>query len=357
MTPQNPDISVIVPILNEAAELPALLDCLAGQRGITFEVILCDGGSVDGSEELIRRHTKHLHFAVTFLNTPRGRGCQMNIGAANANSGLLVFLHADSRFCQSEALRNSVSAFRIRHDSPDRIIAAHFALRFRRQSDIPSLAYSFYEAKARLNRSDCVRGDQGFMILRSTFDQAGRFDTSLPYLEDVRLATTIAREGTWLLLPVEITTSARRFEKEGLYERQIVNAIITNAASVGWEEFFTSLTGLYNCASESGKIELNSFLNGIRILLASKPDHWRHAFWRSTGRYVAENAWQLSFWLDVRRTFRSGGEAGDVKPKCLVFYEKHLKPIFDSRPAAWLAEWLTRSWFRLMLVRGTSRTV
>src|SRR6185503_2943291 len=46
------DLSVVIPTLNEAATLPALLDDLRRQRDLTLEVIVADGGSEDGTREL-----------------------------------------------------------------------------------------------------------------------------------------------------------------------------------------------------------------------------------------------------------------------------------------------------------------
>ena len=357
MTSQKPDISIIIPILNEAAELPALFESLAEQSGITFELLLCDGGSTDDSLRLIREQFECSSQAVRIISTPPGRGIQMNAGADQAESGLLLFLHVDSRFCCNSALSTAISVFMREYERTGEGLAARFALTFRRKHKRPSRAYFFYEAKARLDRSDCIRGDQGLLISRSTFKRLGRFDTSLPFLEDVRFAGVMARHGRWLLLPVNIMTSARRFEQEGLYERQVVNAIIANAVSTGWNELFTSLPGIYRSAAESGRIDLYSFLAGIRTLLEVTSGDWRHNFWRATGRHVSENTWQLFFWLDVRRDFTAGVDPGAVQPRWLNFYRKVPACFFTTGLAGWLAQLAVKTWLRIMLFRGTSRTV
>lgn len=356
MALHSPDISVIIPILNEAAELPGLLGCLAGQHGMVQQIILCDGGSSDDSLRTIRTWAECASCDITIVSSPRGRGWQMNAGVKHARSDLLLFLHADSRFARKDALCRAVTAFRCKSSRADEILAGRCALRFRRQEQRPSLAYTFYEAKARLKRSDCIRGDQGFMITRSDFDRLGGYDTSLPFLEDLRLADAVALNGRWMLLPVEIETSARRFEQEGLYERQVINAIIANAVATGWDEFFTLLPGLYRSASESGRLDLYPFLDGIRILLAESPVQWRRSFWHATGRHVSVNAWQLFFWLDVRSTFTKNLDGRDVHPAWLAFYHRYLEPFFRSACAGWLAQQAVKAWFRFMLLKGTSRT-
>ena len=234
MATNPPDISLVVPLLNEALELPGLFATLSAQEALTFEVIFCDGGSSDDSQELCHKLAATAPFTVSTITSPRGRALQMNAGAGIATGDLLLFLHADSRFIRAAALQTAVSAYRETCRVAAGPVAARFRLRFRRSDARPSLAYHFYESKARLDRADCIRGDQGFMLSRALFDRLGKFDISLPFLEDVRLAAAVAEVGNWLLLPAEISTSARRFETEGLYERQVVNAIITNAAATGW---------------------------------------------------------------------------------------------------------------------------
>jgi len=349
---QTPELSIIVPVLNEAAELASLLENLAGQEKVTFELILSDGGSSDKTPQLAAELATGLPFTVRCIRTSQGRGRQMNAGAAIAAGELLLFLHADSRFREHNALNSAVSTFRERlTGSGSEGIAARFSLCFRRSDHSPSLAYFFYEAKARLNRDDCIRGDQGFLLTRSYFHQLGGFDQSLPYLEDIRLVALVARKGAWCLLPAEISTSARRFETEGLYERQVVNAIIVNNSIAEWTEFFDSLPGLYHCNAGSGRLQLYPLLEGIRGLIARQPLPWRQAFWLSTGRHVAANSWQLFFWLDARRAFRTGKGAEEVETGSLDFYQRRLEPLFQTRFAAWLAQLCVRLWFRWKLFK------
>jgi len=346
------ELSIIVPVLNEAAELPCLFENLA-QQEVDFELILCDGGSSDASLSLAAELATSCPFMVRIVRTARGRGIQMNAGAGTAAGELLLFLHVDSRFTAPDALTRAVAAFRKQLaglDTPP--VAARFGLSFRRSNSAPSLAYQFYEAKARLDRSDCIRGDQGFMLARRFFNRLGGFDTALPFYEDVRLAALIAQHGRWLLLPVEISTSARRFETEGLAARQVVNAIIVNNSVVGWDEFFTFLPNLYQCHANTGRLRLFPLLDGIRLQLATQSTKWRRAFWRATGRHVASNIWQLFFWLDVRRAFRANRGPDEVTPSWLNFYHRHLEratrnQLMDIATAA-----AVRVWFRVLLFKS-----
>lgn len=338
-------ISIIVPVLNDAVELAGLLANLTAQAGIDFELILCDGGSGVETARLVAEWTVSAPFPLHLLTTPRGRGAQMNAGAAIAAADTLLFLHADSRFADPNALSLGFAAFRDHATATTTIRAARFGLRFRRETETPSLAYFYHEAKARLNRSDCIRGDQGFMIERRSFNQLGRFDTSLPYLEDVRLATRLAGAGEWLLLPAEIFTSARRFEQEGFYERQVANVIIVNAMETGWDELLQALPGLYRDSIDHGRLRLFPLLDNVRRMIAAHDPAWQRRFWRATGYHVAANAWQLFFWLDVRAAWHTGLGPDHVQPDWLGRYQRHLVNMMASRPAARLAELLTRLWF------------
>lgn len=345
----SPDISIIVPVLNDVAELHGLIASLAQQVGVAFEVILCDGGSTNGIRNLAAEWSAHYCLPLQVIQTLPGRGIQMNAGTATASGKSLLFLHADSRFTGLDALSTGLRAYRDHQISTSTPCAARFRLHFRRSDSSPSLAYYYHEVKARLNRGDCIRGDQGYLIDRTLFEQLGRFDCSLPFLEDVRLAAVIAEKGEWLLLPADVSTSARRFEQEGFYERQVANVIIVNAVETGWHELLNALPGLYRCDSTSGRLSLSPLLNGVRTMIHSHDQKWQNSFWQATGSHVAANAWQIFFWLDVSRAFRTGQTVDKIDLFWFTLYEYRLKALFESGTAARLAKILTRVWFWWML--------
>lgn len=347
---QNPLLSIIVPIINEADELSFLLEVLNRQTGTSFELILCDGGSNDDQIATIEQMISGIGFETHYIRVLRGRGRQMNAGADIARGELLLFLHADTRFSSSEAISTAVDEFRHQTSISGRNLAGHFTLKFRRNQASPSLAYFFYEAKTCLNRPDCIRGDQGFLLHRDFFHQVGRFDESLSFLEDIRLVDTVARQGEWVKLPIAVSTSARRFEVEGLLERQIVNAIIINSVVTGLDEFFTVLPGLYKSHPESGHLKLYPIFDGIRKLLGSCSFKRRSVFWLATGRHVAVNVWQLFFWLDARTAFNLGLGPDKVGRKWSIFYGKLIQPITSSLPFAVVTASAVWIWYRFNLL-------
>ncbi|HTY20881.1 MAG TPA: glycosyltransferase family 2 protein, partial [Geobacteraceae bacterium] len=306
-----PELSIVTPVLDEEGTLPALMSTLSGQEGVLFELILSDGGSLDGTLELARAMGKETPFRVNIITAMRGRGEQMNAGAATSRGETILFLHADSRFSEPSALRSALDILRreIATAGVERV-AGRFSLHFERRDATPSLPYYFYESKARLDRRECSHGDQGFMLKRGFFAEIGPFDGAMPMLAETRLAEIVRQRGKWLLFPAEIRTSSRRFEAEGLFERQVMNAIIMNFACQGWDTFFRELPDIYAGHDQSGRLPLAAILREIGGLIASLPLRRRLSLWYETGRYVRSHAWQIPFFLDAWRNFRNGLPVG-----------------------------------------------
>ena len=91
-TPNEPFVTLVIPILHDTAALASLLSSLPVDPSV--QLVVVDGGSEDGSawDALRARHP-----AVEWIRAPRGRGVQMNRGATRARGRWLVFLHADTR--------------------------------------------------------------------------------------------------------------------------------------------------------------------------------------------------------------------------------------------------------------------
>jgi rSAM/selenodomain-associated transferase 2 len=344
----NPELSVIVPVLNEADTLPELIRSLAEQQGVDLELVVCDGGSADGTAELALSLGRDCPFPVKVLECEPGRARQMNAGVASSSAMTLLFLHADSLFPDRLALRKGIDslAAAIAERGHERV-AGHFALRFRRRVDVPSWGYYHFECKARLNRRECTHGDQGFLLRRSFFAEVGSFEDTLPMLAETCFAEAVRGRGAWFLLPAEIHTSARRFEAEGLRERQTLNAIITNFAAMRWETFFRELPRLYGNQESAERLDLPCLLRQTSELMAALPLGRRLRLWLATGRYVRDNAWQLALLLDTRRNFRRGVPPGAERLPILRVYDRYLDRLTDHPPGRLAAALLTWLWFRL----------
>lgn len=355
MPSESLQISVIVPVLNEAPAVAALFDTLAAQREAALELVIADGGSDDGTVAAVRALAAAVPFPVTVVTAGRGRGRQMNAGYRAARADTLLFLHADCAFPDPLALRTareSLDAAIARRGNAQ--VAGHFRLRFARSDATPSLPWHFYEWKARLHRPGCTHGDQGFLLRRSFFEEAGPFDESLPILEDVALAARIAAAGEWLLLPAEIVTSARRFEVEGVRERQTVNALLMNFAHIGWDDGVAELVAGYRNQGRTERLRLAPILRRIDGLLHRLSPAERRRLWHATGGYVRGNAWQLPFALDARRHFRAGDPAGSGKATLLALHDRFFDRLTDHWGGEAVAALLTWLWFRLSLRRESA---
>lgn len=346
------ELSIVIPVLNEAASLPALFAMLSHQQAVNFELVLVDGGSTDGTAEQAEASAGEASFPCRIVRCDMGRGRQLNAGAREAAAETFLFLHADSAFTDPLALRKGLDRLNEAVNSRKDVRAAgRFALRFRREDSTPSLGYYFYECKARLDRRECTHGDQGFLLRRAFFDTVGPFDESLLLLEDTRLAEKIRREGVWLLLPAEIVTSARRFEVEGLYERQLLNALIMNFATIGWDDFFQAAPDVYRRQDRTRRLRLLPFFYLIRKLFRQLSWWRRLDLWYRTGSYVRPNAWQPVFALDVRRNFRQGLAPGDGETSLLDRFERWYEPLTDHPPGRLATAVLVWIWFHLTFLR------
>lgn len=171
------------------------------------EVIVADGGSTDETLEIVRSFPQ-----VQLVTGYRGRAFQMNAGADRATGDILLFLHADS-FLSENAFAHISNAC----EDPE-ISAGCFYLKF----DLPSFWLKFYSLCSRINHPLFTYGDQGLFIRREIFFSEGGFKP-LPLMEDLEIQQRLRKTGRFRKLSCPVTTSARRFEKNGIILQQIKN--------------------------------------------------------------------------------------------------------------------------------------
>lgn len=308
-------LSIVIPTLNEATALPALLRDLAAQRGIGAEVIVADGGSDDGTAQLAEQ------LGARLVRSARGRGRQMNAGAAAAGGELLLFLHADSALDTPTLLADAVAALQQANDPR---AAGHFALRFARSQPGHEFFFRYLEGKTRLNRPGTINGDQGLLLSRRFFEELGGYDTCLPFLEDQDIAARIEAVGRWRLLPGTLQTSARRFEQEGHARRYALMALLMAMRAAAVEEFFRLASGIYAPQDEAERLLVGPYRRLARDLLRGMEPQQRRAVLRRIGRLLGDNAWQLAYALDPQ-----GGNDG----RWLQRYDRHVAPRLAGAPA------------------------
>ena len=289
----QPLLSVVIPTLNEAENLPSLLDDLKKQQNISLEIIVGDGGSSDATRSVTDA------YGVRFVSARRGRGVQMNAAAEHASGDYFLFLHADSRIDCPCLLQNAVRAMTDERCGDDRI-AGHFSLRFIRSTKRNAMAYRYAEEKSAFNRANTTNGDQGLMLTKEFFRQLGGFDESMPFLEDQRIAEKIRSQGRLFTLPGHLNTSARRFEAEGFHRRYILMSMMMGLYSIGAEEFFARAPEVYRVQQDTGTLSLSPYFGLIRRMMYDDWGLWGsiRVFYR-LGRYIRQNSWQMFFFLDV----------------------------------------------------------
>jgi rSAM/selenodomain-associated transferase 2 len=190
-----PAVSVIIPALNEADALGATLDAV-GRLGGDVEVIVVDGGSADGTADVVRRR------GVRLLTSGRGRGLQMHAGAAEARGRALWFLHADTR--PSEAC----AALIVEALRDPSVVAGNFRISFDGGGRPARFLTWLYP---RLRRLGLCYGDSAIFVRREAYERVGGF-RPFPIFEDLDLVRRLGRAGRVAHLPAVVTTSSRRFE-------------------------------------------------------------------------------------------------------------------------------------------------
>jgi len=350
---QSIELTVIIPTLNEEACLPLLLGDILRQQGVIFEVLVSDGGSNDSTCQLAAAILAAADVPHQVLKGPPGRGGQMNRAVPVACGEWLLFLHADSRLGSEDAFRKGLGLLRQSCSSGALCrTAARFSIHFEIDGVAdPGLGLFFCEAKARLGEPGCIHGDQGFLMSRRFFEEVGPYREDLPVMEDTFLAEAIRRKGHWLLLPVELQTSARRFRVEGFAERQTLNALLMNFLSIGWDDFLRSAPSIYRQQGQASGLLLLPFWREITRMLKALPVRRRLHIWYATGRYVCSQTWQLVFYREVRRHFLAGAPISTVDVGPVRRFKKWFDPLTCNPLASMLTALLTWCWFSVTYVR------
>jgi len=193
-------LSIILPVFNEGEQLQHYLLALQELRSADCEIIAVDGGSTDSSLALLQQYCDQV------ITSSQGRSIQMNTGAAAAQGEILLFLHADtllpkhSKTLITQALENADwGRFDVKLDS-------HGAM-YRVISTLMNW-------RSRLSK--ICTGDQALFFNKSFFlDLGGYPDT--PLMEDIAICKTARSMGRFVALKNKVRTSARRWQKHGLW--------------------------------------------------------------------------------------------------------------------------------------------
>jgi rSAM/selenodomain-associated transferase 2 len=195
------ELSIVVPVLNEAAGLVGCLNALAPWRALGVEVVVVDGGSADATVALAQG------LADAVLTSVRGRARQMNTGAAAAQGQVLLFLHADTTL-PAGAVAAVLQAVK------QGAQWGRFDVRISGRP--PMLRVVAFMMNLRSRLSGIATGDQAMFMRRSAFDRVGGFpDQAL--MEDIEISRRLKALGRPACLRQKATTSGRRWETRGVW--------------------------------------------------------------------------------------------------------------------------------------------
>jgi rSAM/selenodomain-associated transferase 2 len=202
-------ISIIIPVLNEAAIIQPILEKLQGNANL--EIIVIDGGSRDNTA-VIAQAT-----GVKTITVSGGRSAQMNAGAKIAEGEILLFLHLDTNLPA-----NFVDLITQTLKHP-RVIAGAFELAI--QGEAKSLRWIEIFVKLRSHLLSLPYGDQAIFITKQAFADIGGFP-DLPIMEDFELIQRLKRQGKIAIAPGTVITSGRRWQKLGVWRTTFINQLI-----------------------------------------------------------------------------------------------------------------------------------
>lgn len=209
----GPRIDIVMPVLDEVRLVGfAVQRALEHQVGTLFVV---DGGSTDGTSAVVAALAKESD-RIVFLSSTRGRGRQMNAGAALSDADVLLFLHCDATLppgaldlvVESLAAADVVAGAFLLHTRPEGL--PHWSHRLLWLADV----------RSRYTR--CPYGDQAIFVRRSTFEALGGFP-DVPILEDLQLSKALSREGRVARVNAAVEVSGRRFR-----DRPVATGLLMN---------------------------------------------------------------------------------------------------------------------------------
>lgn len=212
-----PYLSIIIPVLNEAAHITATLCATASDEYI--ERVVVDGGSRDATVALA------VQAGAKVLVSSPGRARQLNRGAAEAQGEVLLFVHGDTRLPPDyvRLVRETMAhgdvvagAFRLAIDAPQK--------RFKWVAGAANLRAQFLQLPY---------GDQAIFLHAALFRQLGGFP-EMPVMEDFALVQLLRRQGRIHILDQQVVTSARRWLRLGVVRTTIINQLLVVGFLLGF---------------------------------------------------------------------------------------------------------------------------
>ena len=201
-------ISIIIPTINEANNLPLLLADLSiiQKEG---EILIIDSGSDDRTTEIAS-----IHGAKVYKSKERNRGLQLDIGAKKSIGEWLIFLHADTRLNDDwvgkiksvlEGNKNHIYFFKFKIN--------HKKVIYRVLEILVNFRSQYFKQPY---------GDQGLIIHREIYLKNNGF-RKIPLMEDVDFFRTLNNKKDLKQLNLPIFTSSRKWERTNIFLQALKN--------------------------------------------------------------------------------------------------------------------------------------
>ena len=198
-------VSIITPSFNQANYLEQTLRSVLEQDYARIEYIVIDGGSTDGSVEIIRKYKDR--FAYWVSEKDNGQAEAINKGLVRAKGEIVAWLNSDDYYLPN-TISEVVKAF---EENPDILMVYGDVLAVDEQGQtINVLKYKQLSFEDLL----CFQiiGQPSVFFRRAALEKAGLLDASLHFLLDHHLWLRIAQQGKILHVPQ--TWSAARYHAE-----------------------------------------------------------------------------------------------------------------------------------------------
>jgi len=195
-------LSIVLPVLNEAQQLPQVLECLRPARERGVEVIIVDGGSEDGTVAIAARSGARL------VSSSKGRARQMNAGARIAGAEVLLFLHVDTVLPERADLLIECAI------RDGRRVWGRFDVDIRGRPWMLRVIAMLMNWRSRI--TGIATGDQAIFVVRTAFESIGGFPEQ-PLMEDVELCKRLRALSPPACLRARAVTSGRRWESRGVW--------------------------------------------------------------------------------------------------------------------------------------------
>lgn len=217
-------LSVVVPVLNEAQRLPALLAQLQQASDLVGEVLVVDGGSGDASRSIAALAGAKL------LRQSGGRGRQLAAGVAAARGCWLLLLHGDCSLPRGWelALSRAIQQGQTSNRKPTGEGAQAYYFELAIGGRQPGLRLVELAVGLRSRWWQRPYGDQGLLLPAALLAAAGGVKP-IPLMEDLDLVQRLRRHGRLVSLRLRLLVDGRRWRRLGIWGATLANARLRRA--------------------------------------------------------------------------------------------------------------------------------